>query len=183
MLFRSDGQFFQLRSDGKVLPVTDDLKAPFASVHFFQKDQTFFLSRVNDFNRFKSVISEQLPDPSKIYGIKAKVACTYIKYRSPKPQVEPYPHLGVVINSQAEFEKEEISGTLVGYYAPKAMKDVLVSGFHLHFISDNLEQGGHVLDLIVKEAEIQLDEVSQVNIQLLDVNSSDQDQVEAQTFF
>ena len=38
---------------------------------------------------------------------------------------------------QPYFTKENISGTMVGVWAPKHLTDLFGLGFHLHFVSDD----------------------------------------------
>ncbi|GAA0372123.1 hypothetical protein GCM10008932_24240 [Alkalibacterium iburiense] len=48
--------------------------------------------------------------------------------------------------SQSEFEKPFVSGTLVGFFIPDIFGTIAVPHFHWHFISDEKDFGGHVLD-------------------------------------
>jgi acetolactate decarboxylase len=45
------------------------------------------------------------------------------------------------------------------------MGNTNASGYHLHFLSDDCKKGGHVLGLVIKEAEICLDETPILNIE------------------
>jgi acetolactate decarboxylase len=42
-LIAIDGKFYQVKGDGEVKIVTDDLKTPFSAVTFFQKEQSLSL--------------------------------------------------------------------------------------------------------------------------------------------
>ena len=46
---------------------------------------------------------------------------------------------------QPEFEFSEISGTLVGFWSPEYARSLNVPGYHLHFLSDDHNCGGHLL--------------------------------------
>ena len=46
-----------------------------------------------------------------------------------------------------DFFFEDISGTLVCVYYPDYMDGINAAGWHLHFISDDRQKGGHVFDL------------------------------------
>src|ERR687887_373551 len=46
---------------------------------------------------------------------------------------------------QPEFEFHDVSGTLVGFWTPEYAKTLNVPGYHLHFVSDDRQSGGHLL--------------------------------------
>jgi alpha-acetolactate decarboxylase len=46
---------------------------------------------------------------------------------------------------QAEFEFRGVSGTIVGFRTPAYA--VNIAGWHLHFLSEDRSQGGHLLDI------------------------------------
>ena len=47
--------------------------------------------------------------------------------------------------AQPEFEFRDVSGTLVGFWTPEYAKTLNVPGYHLHFVSADHTQGGHLL--------------------------------------
>ena len=58
---------------------------------------------------------------------------------------------------QNEFDFEDIKGTMVGLYCPDYMGDLNSVGWHFHFLTEDLTQGGHVLQVSVDEATAMLD--------------------------
>lgn len=56
-----------------------------------------------------------------------------VKTRVVEKQTRPYKTLLAVANEQAVFEKSDVSGTVVGYFAPKMFQGMAAPGFHLHF--------------------------------------------------
>ena len=52
----------------------------------------------------------------------------------------------------------DVSGTIVGFRCPPYVAGVNVVGYHLHFISDDLDAGGHILDFTVAEAAAEVDD-------------------------
>ncbi|MBQ7535216.1 MAG: acetolactate decarboxylase [Stomatobaculum sp.] len=46
---------------------------------------------------------------------------------------------------------------MVGLYCPPYMKDLNATGWHLHFISEDREKGGHVLGANIESADIAWD--------------------------
>jgi acetolactate decarboxylase len=43
----------------------------------------------------------------------------------------------------------DTTGTVVGFYTPVFFKGLNVAGYHLHFLSDDGQTGGHILDFAV----------------------------------
>ena len=59
-----------------------------------------------------------------------------------KKSYRPYPSLGKIA--------ENITGTMITYYTPPVFQGVRVSGFHNHFLADDLSFSGHVLAATMK---------------------------------
>lgn len=51
----------------------------------------------------------------------------------------------VLLDRQQFFDIQNTTGTLVGYHLPEYLNGIQVSGFHLHYLSSDTKQGGHVL--------------------------------------
>jgi acetolactate decarboxylase len=161
-----NGNFYQIKSDGTISEPLPTQTTPYASVHFFHTDTTHKISKTEDFDALKATLSALIEHKNLVYGIKIAATCTAITLRSPKTQTKPYPPLKDVIHDQSIFEKKDITGTLVGYYIPAYLGEVIVPGFHLHFISDDKNSGGHVLALKIKHGTVMLDELADVQIHL-----------------
>ena len=61
------------------------------------------------------------------------------------PAQENYRPLVEVAAHQPEFTFVETEGTLAGFYTPAFMESINVPGLHLHFLSNDRTQGGHLL--------------------------------------
>ena len=64
---------------------------------------------------------------------------------------------------QHEFSRDNVVGTIVGFWTPEIFHGVSVAGYHLHFISDDLTFGGHVMDFVIKEGIIEVGAVDQLD--------------------
>ncbi len=64
---------------------------------------------------------------------------------------------------QPEYTAENISGTIVGIWTPEIFHGVSVAGYHLHFISDDLTFGGHVMDYVISEGMVEVGPVDQLD--------------------
>ena len=49
-----------------------------------------------------------------------------------------------------EYSRDNVAGTIVGFWTPEIFHGVSVAGYHLHFLSDDLTFGGHVMDFVIQ---------------------------------
>ena len=89
-----------------------------------------------------------------------------VRARSVPRQEPPYRPLTEVVGEQQVFELAEVEGTLVGFRFPDYAEGIEVSGWHLHFISDDRSQGGHVLDSRPAGVTARLDPSSDLHVEL-----------------
>ena len=71
--------------------------------------------------------------------------------RSVPRQEPPYRPLAEVVRDQHVFELRDVTGTMVGFRFPDFAEGLEVSGYHLHFITADLDRGGHVLAMPAAE--------------------------------
>lgn len=151
------GVFYQIKSDGKVYPVSDEMKTPFAAVTFFSADHVEQLADISDYTALESKIDSVLPTDNIFYGIKLEGTFDLIKVRSVPRQEKPYQPLVEVVKRQPVYEWKQVRGTLVGFKCPAYVKGINVPGYHFHFIDYDKTKGGHLLDCAVKDAKLEID--------------------------
>ncbi len=140
-----EGQVYQAQSDGQVNHITDlDTLLPFASIHFYKPTQTLPFDQVDFETLSDKLKSAQLQNIFS--SIKFHADFSRMHIRIAPQQVPPFPSLLEVATNQPEFEVADISGTLMGYYAPEIFNGPTAAGWHLHFLSDDKSFAGHVLD-------------------------------------
>jgi acetolactate decarboxylase len=59
-----------------------------------------------------------------------------------------------------------LRGSSVGFFTPEFLGHVGVPGFHLHFSTDALDAGGHVLGFDPERGRVELDEMLQLHLAL-----------------
>ncbi|MEO8205389.1 MAG: acetolactate decarboxylase [Chthoniobacterales bacterium] len=155
-----DGKFYQGLADGKILPLKNGAKTPFASMTFFQADAAWTARGTQSFAQLQKSIDERLPSENLFYAIRITGTFSVVKLRSVPRQSRPYRPLDQVVKTQSEFELHSIQGTLVGFRCPPFVKGVNVPGYHFHFISSDGTKGGHVLGCSIRNAAIQMDTLS-----------------------
>ena len=161
-----DGQIFQVKADGKVYCPGDEMTTPFASVCRFVPDQSFVVEPETDFDALKERLDQEFPNQNLFYAIKLRGTFSKMKTRSVPGQQKPYPPLSEVTQHQPEFEMENVSGMIVGFRCPAYVKGINVPGYHLHFISDDRTQGGHILGFELKDGGCLVDELNLYSLEL-----------------
>lgn len=161
-----DGNFYQAKADGTVLPVADTARTPFAVVKFFIPETTLPLAAVADLTSLMRQLDALLPTPNYFYALKIEGTFPALKVRSVPAQQKPYPGLAAAASRQAVFLLQEISGTIVGFRTPGFAKGINLPGYHFHFISDDRKVGGHLLDCRFDTALLSLDEVRELHLAL-----------------
>jgi len=145
------GEIFKVKSDGTVCQSSSDETTPYASVCWFQPSIIFTIPTISKLSELDSLIKMHLPNSKYIYALEITGLFDSVKYRSVAKQNKPYRPLIEVVNRQVVFHHEKIKGTLLGFYAPTSVKDVMVKGMHLHLLSDDLKYGGHLLNVTSKQ--------------------------------
>lgn len=161
-----DGEVFQVKADGKVYRPAPSETTPFASVCPFDPDRSFSVDSETDFNGLKALLDQQFSNQNLFYAVKLTGTFSAMKTRSVPAQQKPYPPLSEVTKSQPEFEMGEVSGTIVGFRCPPYVEGINVTGYHLHFLSDNQTQGGHILSFTLKEGTCEVDELNLYELEL-----------------
>ena len=150
-----DGHFFQVRSDGSVREVQDNVLSPFAAVTAFSPDQSITLENCPDLSYLTSQFDALRQSDNFFYALRVDGTFDYIHARAMRRTKEGIP-LVQAAAVQPEFEFNNMAGTLVGFWTPEYAKSLNVPGYHLHFVSADRTQGGHVLQCRGKNLRLQI---------------------------
>ena len=161
-----DGKVYKAAKNGKVTVEEDNVQSPFYAVTFFESDISKIITSTNlTLDGLKKEIDQLRPANELPYAIIINGRFKAIKVRSVGPYEPPFPVLSDALKEQSVFEYTNISGRLVGFWMPSYMGNTNAAGYHLHFLSDDRQKGGHVLDLVITDAEITLDETQNFHIE------------------
>lgn len=152
-----DGIAYQTKATGETVVLDDKHKTSFSSVTYFKADSIFYLHNLIDKDSLLSIIANSLPSKNLMYAIRITGDFEYMKTRAfPPVAQEPYPTLSSILDRQHFFELKETEGTLIGYHLPEYLNGIVSSGFHLHFLSTDKKQGGHILDFRGSNMKIEI---------------------------
>ena len=140
-----DGQIYQITSDGHVSVVDEQALTPFACVTFYTPLSHDVLEREMTYDAFLEWLQKLLPSPNLCYALRIEGVFAQVKARS-VPKQESYQPLVEAAKEQPVFHFSEIAGTLAGFFTPAFMASLNVPGLHLHFLSADKHQGGHLLE-------------------------------------
>ncbi|STV89032.1 alpha-acetolactate decarboxylase [Klebsiella michiganensis] len=71
-----------------------------------------------------------------------------------------------VLDDQPVFRFNQREGVLVGFRTPQHMQGINVAGYHEHFITDDRQGGGHLLDYQLDHGVLTFGEIHKLMIDL-----------------
>lgn len=162
-----DGRFYRADVDGAVGEVAGDARTPFAVVTRFTPTVDAGVAGPFDHETLLAKLDELIPAGTASCAIRIDGRFDLVRARSVPRQSPPYRPLTEVVAEQHVFELADVPGTMLGFRFPTYIEGIEVSGYHLHFISDDRSRGGHVLSSRCGGAlRVQLDPSSDLHVEL-----------------
>ena len=160
-----DGVCYQVSPTGAVVPVEGERLIPYAVVTRFSSSSQKKHQRIPTFDDLVQVC-DQLRDSNNVfYAFRVSGSFHVVKTRVMNPVPKGTP-LGTAASAQHEFRFEELRGTLVGLWSPAFAASFSVPGYHFHFLSEDRQHGGHVLDCRASEVEIDSCGITEMHVSL-----------------
>lgn len=161
-----DGEVYRIDSEGKVIEMKDEVTTPFAAVTMFDNDASHRLKGIDSIDTLQKQLDKFITYTDLFYVFRIDAEFDYIKTRSVPKQEKPYPILSEVTKNQSIFEYQDIKGTVVVAWCPEYIGGVNVSGYHMHFISEDRTKGGHLLELRFQNGDVIADETKSFEMHL-----------------
>src|SRR4051812_31849814 len=161
-----DGCFYRADVDGAVHEVSPSTKTPFAVMVFFSPTAEVDLDGALAHDELLTRLDRLVPVGAASCAVRMDGTFERVRARSVPRQKPPYRPLTEVVAEQRVFELEDVAGTLLGFRFPDYSEGIEVSGYHLHFISEDRARGGHVLDCRARSAHAWLDPSSDLHVKL-----------------
>jgi acetolactate decarboxylase len=141
-----DGQAWRARADGTIVRVADEDRAPFAVVTAFAADTTLTVRRPLEHVELLWAIKAVADEVDASFAIRFDGALDAVRARSVAPQyLSERARSVVAATQQGHFTLGPAVGTLVGFSFARWADDFEPPGVHLHAITADRRQGGHVL--------------------------------------
>jgi acetolactate decarboxylase len=160
-----NGKVYQTKSNGQTAEAPETAKTPFAFVSHFKADATFsFVTPASRQNIFEQ-LDAYLCNKNGMYAIRISGLFDHVKTRVfPPVDHEPFPPLADILSRQNFFQFNNISGMLIGYKLPAYLDGINIKGYHFHFLSNQLTEGGHVLDFSIHHVKAEVAILTGVNL-------------------
>ncbi|MGF7117318.1 acetolactate decarboxylase [Methanobacterium oryzae] len=159
-----NGNIYQIKSDGNVYLVNNSAGIPYATVTFFKADKVIITNKSMNYTELQQYLNSTLPSKNLVYSFKVIGKFDSVKARSPPKQDKPYQNLTEALKNQSIFNFNDINGTMVGFWFPRSASSINLNDYHFHFINEDRNSGGHVLDCKLENAIIEIDYISNVYI-------------------
>jgi acetolactate decarboxylase len=140
-----DGRFHRADVEGRVHPVAPEERTPFAVVTRFEPTIDTELEGPLEHAELLERLDGLVPAGAASCAIRLDGEFELVHARSVPRQDPPYRPLTEVVAEQREFELTDVAGTMVGFRFPEYVEGIEVAGYHLHFVDEARERGGHVL--------------------------------------
>ncbi len=160
-----DGEVYQIRSDGKTYPVSDEEESPFACATFFSPDTLDHVEGGCEYKDLDDLLDHLIPSRNMLYAIRIDGIFDHVRTRV-VPRSENYIPLVEATKNQPVFELYNVEGSLAGFYTPRFMESLNTPGYHLHFLTADRQQGGHVIECHIKKAGIGIQHVPELELGL-----------------
>ena len=150
-----DGHFYQVRGDGSVREPDNNELIPFAAITTFTPAPTLILQNCPDLAYLTAQFDALRHTDNIFFALRVDGNFDYVHTRA----VRRVAHGTTLLQAaavQPEFEFQNITGTLVGFWTPEYAKTLNVPGYHLHFISADRMRGGHLLQCRGKDLRLQI---------------------------
>ena len=161
-----DGAFYRADADGRVGPVAPQTLTPFAAVTWFAPELEHRIDSPADHERLLGEVDRLVADAAASFAIRIDGEFDLVHARSVPRQTPPYRPLPEVAAEQHVFDLTDVTGTVVGFRFPAYAEGVEVTGYHLHFITDERDRGGHVLDLRIRSGVARVDVAGDLHVEL-----------------
>ncbi|MBG2709729.1 acetolactate decarboxylase [Proteus mirabilis] len=161
-----DNNVFQLRSDGSARKALDSQKSPFAVMTFFNSDIEHSFSYGASQQEIHNTINQYVPSDNLFCAIKIEGEFELVKTRTVPRQEPPYLPMLEAIKNQPIFTFYNETGIIAGFRSPQFTQGMNVAGFHEHYINQQRQGGGHVLDYYLKYGTLKIGVISRFTIDL-----------------
>lgn len=158
-------EFFHC-TGGKATKAEEHAQLPWAAVTDFAVEHTITISNINSFKELQALFCRYVGSKNYPYILHIEGSCHNISLGSTRKQTRPFQSIDAVIKDSVMIDTGTTDVDMVGFYAPQFMYPLKAQGLHLHFITKDRTQGGHVLDLALHKATLKFQQLTSFEILL-----------------
>jgi acetolactate decarboxylase len=162
-----EGRFYRADVDGAIGEIDGASRTPFAVVTRFEPALDVARDGPLGHDELLRWLDDLLSPAVPSCAVRIDGRFDSIRARSVPRQQPPYRPLTEVVAEQHVFELRDVAGTMLGFRFPDYAEGIEVSGYHLHFISEDRTSGGHVLGShTAHTVRARLDPASDLHVEL-----------------
>ncbi len=165
-----DGRAYQVQGSGRVLQAPPDAGAPFAVVTRFSPEVDVGIESVASLRDLTCRCDAQRSSSNIFYAFRLDGRFSSIRARAVNPQGEGR-RLIEAAKTQSEFNFSDVAGTLVGLWSPGFSSAFSVPGYHFHFLSEDRQQGGHLLECVAGSLRLRMEALTDFHLALPEIES------------
>ncbi|MFG1174567.1 acetolactate decarboxylase [Erwiniaceae bacterium CAU 1747] len=159
-------EVYQLRSDGSARAARPEQQTPFAVMTFFNPHYQHRFDEPVSREQIHQLIDRQIDSDNQFCALRIDGLFRRADTRTVPCQHRPYKSMPEVLGKQPTFHFDHRNGVLIGFRTPQYMQGINVAGYHEHFITDDRQGGGHLLDYQLERGTLTFGEISKLVIDL-----------------
>jgi acetolactate decarboxylase len=140
-----DGRVYQVQGTGRVSEVPPTAGVPFGVVTRFTPRIDLQIASIGNFSDLEKCCDAHRTSGNIFYAFRLDGMFKRVRTRAVRPPGEGT-RLVDAAKAQSEFRFKDVAGTLVGLWSPGFSSAFSVAGYHFHFLSEDRQEGGHLLD-------------------------------------
>ncbi|KAK4249334.1 alpha-acetolactate decarboxylase [Corynascus novoguineensis] len=163
-----DGQVYQMKADGSVVHIDpQNTITPFATVTRFQPTTTRRATVVGKVG-LEALLTELFPKARNHFvAVRIDGVFRKVNVRTAGGQTKPREGMVDVCARQTTHTFEGVKGTIIGFRCPQYVMGINVAGDHFHFITEDRQRGGHILEFETEgDVDISAAQMSRFHLEL-----------------
>jgi acetolactate decarboxylase len=165
-----DGRVYQVQGSGRVSQAPPAADAPFAVVTRFTPEVDVRIDPVANLHDLASRCDAQRLSSNIFYAFRLDGWFNSLRTRAVSPPGEGK-RLIDAAKAQSEFHFTNLAGTLVGLWSPGFSSAFSVPGYHFHFLSEDRQRGGHLLDCAAGPLRLRMEALTDFHLALPEIES------------
>ena len=149
-----DGVCYQISASGAIAPVNGDRLIPYAVVTRFSPAFRADHREIPDIEALVAACDRLRDSNNVFYAFRARGMFQTVKTRVMRPVFE-----GATLKMAASAQQ-------IGLWSPGFAASFSVPGYHFHFLSEDRQKGGHVLECRASDLDIQGCSINEMHVSL-----------------
>ena len=172
-----DGKCYRAQNNGDVVPAENERGVPFAAVCHFRSQRQEELGTMETIEQLKQWLTLRIEEDfglNSMYAVRIDGEFSKVDARSESGTKAHHVTLKDALSvTQKAFIFENVKGSLVCVYYPDYMDGINAAGWHLHFLSEDKQHGGHVFDISLTQGNASFCRITGVEVRIPDTPAFD----------